>query len=153
MTHPSHYHAPTNIENKQLSMVRAWQLMTSPKANWSQESANLDSNQWDRLEMLVGAALPYKKILTKSEFAIHKKHCLMWIMPRTKETSEGLRLRIVDLHKAGKDYKSISKSLDVHQSTVRQNVYEWRKFSTVAPLARPSCKDDCKNTAQNAQWG
>ena len=50
--------------------------------------------------------------------------------------SEDLRLRIVDLHKAGKGYKSISKSLDVHQSTVRQNVYKWRMFSTVATLPR-----------------
>lgn len=57
-------------------------------------------------------------------------------MPRTKEISEDLRLRIVDLHKAGKGYKSISKSLDVHQSTVRQIVYKWRKFSTVATLPR-----------------
>jgi transposase len=56
-------------------------------------------------------------------------------MPRTKEISEDLRLRIVDLHKAGKGYKSISKSLDVHQSTVRQTVYKWRKFSTVATLS------------------
>ncbi|XP_034066668.1 guanine nucleotide-binding protein G(I)/G(S)/G(O) subunit gamma-10 isoform X1 [Gymnodraco acuticeps] len=57
-------------------------------------------------------------------------------MPRTKELSEDLRLRIVDLHKAGKGYKSISESLDVHQSTVRQIVYKWRKFSTVATLPR-----------------
>uniref|UniRef100_A0AAZ3QD12 Transposase n=1 Tax=Oncorhynchus tshawytscha TaxID=74940 RepID=A0AAZ3QD12_ONCTS len=57
-------------------------------------------------------------------------------MARTKEISEDLRLRMVDLHKAGKGYKSISKSLDVHQSTVRQMVYKWRKFSTVATLPR-----------------
>ena len=57
-------------------------------------------------------------------------------MPRTKELSEDLRLRIVDLHKAGKGYKSISKSLAVHQSMVRQIVYKWRKFSTAATLPR-----------------
>ena len=60
----------------------------------------------------------------------------MWIMPRKKEISEDLRLRIVHLHKAGKGYKSIFKSLDVHQSTVRQIVYNRRKFSTVATLPR-----------------
>ena len=38
------------------------------------------------------------------------------------------------MHKAGKGYKSISKSLDVHQSTVRQIVCKWRNFSTVASL-------------------
>ena len=59
----------------------------------------------------------------------------MWTMPWTKEITEDLRLRIVDLHKAGKCYKSISKNLDVHQSTVRQIVYKWRKF-TVPTLPR-----------------
>ena len=77
--------------------------------------------------------LPFKNTF---EFAIHKKHWLMGTMPRTKEISEDIKLRIVDLHKAGKGYKSISKSLDVHQSTVRQIVYKWRKFSTVATLPR-----------------
>uniref|UniRef100_A0A8C5LM91 Transposase n=1 Tax=Leptobrachium leishanense TaxID=445787 RepID=A0A8C5LM91_9ANUR len=57
-------------------------------------------------------------------------------MPRRKELSEDLRSRIVDLHEAGKGYKSISKSLDVHVSMVRQTVYKWRKFSTVATLPR-----------------
>uniref|UniRef100_A0A8C5QE70 Transposase n=1 Tax=Leptobrachium leishanense TaxID=445787 RepID=A0A8C5QE70_9ANUR len=57
-------------------------------------------------------------------------------MPRRKELSEDLQSRIVDLREAGKGYKSISKSLDVHVSTVRQTVYKWRKFSTVATLPR-----------------
>uniref|UniRef100_A0A3B3R2T1 Tc1-like transposase DDE domain-containing protein n=1 Tax=Paramormyrops kingsleyae TaxID=1676925 RepID=A0A3B3R2T1_9TELE len=57
-------------------------------------------------------------------------------MPRRKVLSEDLRSRIVDLHEAGKGYKSISKSLDVHVSTVRQTVYKWKKFSTVATLPR-----------------
>ena len=60
-------------------------------------------------------------------------------MPRTKEISVDLRLRIVDLHKGGKGYKSISKSLDVCQSTVRQIVYKWKKFQTVATLPRSDC--------------
>ena len=60
-------------------------------------------------------------------------------MPRTKGLSEDLRLRIVDLHKAGKGYKSISKSLAVHQSMVRQIAYEYRKFSTAATLPRSGC--------------
>ena len=33
------------------------------------------------------------------------------------------------MHKAGKCYKSISKNLDVHQSTVRQIVYESEESS------------------------
>ena len=73
-------------------------------------------------------------------------------MPQTKYISEDLRLRIVDLHKAGKGYKSISKSLDVHQYTVRYIVYKWRKFSTVATLPRSGRPAKMtKSTAQNAQ--
>lgn len=37
---------------------------------------------------------------------------------------------------AGKGYKCIVKDLGVHQSTVRQTVYKWRKFRTVAALTR-----------------
>ena len=69
-------------------------------------------------------------------------------MPRTKEISEYIRLRIVDLHRAGKGYKSISKSLDAHQSTVRQIVYKWRKFSTVATLPRSGCPAEMTARAQ-----
>jgi transposase len=70
-------------------------------------------------------------------------------MPRAKEISEDLRLRIVDLHKAGKGYKSISTSLDVHQSMVRQIVYKWRKFSTVATLPRSDCPAKMTARAQH----
>ena len=53
------------------------------------------------------------------------------------------------MHKAGKGYKSISKSLDVHQSTVRQIVYKWRKFSNVATLPRSGrCGCPAKMTAR-----
>jgi hypothetical protein len=55
-------------------------------------------------------------------------------MPRTKKISEDQRLRIVYLHEAEKGYKSISKSLDVHQSMVREIVYICIHFSTVATL-------------------
>ena len=72
-------------------------------------------------------------------------------MPQTKEISEDPRLRIVDLHKAGKGYTSISKSLDVHQSTVRQMVYKWRKFSTGATLPRSGCPAKMTARAQHSQ--
>lgn len=76
------------------------------------------------------------KTHTGSEIAFLQKHCLMETMPRTKELSEDLRATIVELHKAGKGYKTISKSLDVHVSTVRQIIYKWREFNTVATLPR-----------------
>ena len=56
-------------------------------------------------------------------------------MPRQKELSEDLRSKI-DLHKARKGYKVISKTLEIHQSTVRQTIYKWGQFGTVATLAR-----------------
>lgn len=40
------------------------------------------------------------------------------------------------IYDPGKAYKSISKSLDVHKSTVRQTIYKWKKPSTVAPLSQ-----------------
>lgn len=42
-------------------------------------------------------------------------------MPLAKEFSEDLGIRIVDLHEPGKGYKSISRSLDVHQSSEVKN--------------------------------
>jgi transposase len=55
-------------------------------------------------------------------------------MPRSQKLSQDLRRRIIEMHKAGKCSKSIAKDLGVHQSTVRQIVYKWRRFRTVAPL-------------------
>lgn len=83
------------------------------------------SHQCGVIHVLVKAALLYKNT-----------HQFMWTMSRTKELSEDLWSRIVDLHKAGKGYKSISKSLDVHVSTVKQTVYKLRKFRAVASLPR-----------------
>lgn len=57
-------------------------------------------------------------------------------MPRQKELSEDLRSRIVDLHRAGKGYKVISKTLEIHLPIVRQTIYKWRHFGTVATLPR-----------------
>ena len=57
-------------------------------------------------------------------------------MPRTKEISENLRLRLVDLHKVERATKVSLKAFDVHQSTERQIVFKWRNFSTVATLPR-----------------
>lgn len=45
-------------------------------------------------------------------------------------------LKVLVTHEAGKGYKCIVKDLGVHQSTVRQTVYKWRKFRTVAALTR-----------------
>ncbi|MBN3322924.1 NRSN1 protein, partial [Atractosteus spatula] len=39
-----------------------------------------------------------------------------------------------------KGYKSISKYVGLHQSTVRQIVYKWKKFSNIATLPRKGCQ-------------
>jgi transposase len=69
-------------------------------------------------------------------------------MPRTKEISEDLRIRMFDLQKAGNGYKSSSKSLDVHHSMLRQIVYKWRKFNTVATHPRSGCSANMTARAQ-----
>lgn len=63
--------------------------------------------------------------------------------------AQDLQLRVIDLHKPGKVYKGISKSLDFHQSIVRPKIHKGRKGSTVAILARhgPPVK-----TAARAQY-
>ena len=66
-----------------------------------------------------------------------------------KELSEDLRSRIGDLHKAGKGYKVISKILEIHQSTMRQTIYKWRHFGTVATL--PRCGRPVKKTPRAQQ--
>ncbi|XP_073453489.1 uncharacterized protein [Aquarana catesbeiana] len=68
----------------------------------------------------------------------HKQgwNMLKFNIGRSREISEDLRKQVVEAHKSGKGYKRIAKDLDLHQSTVRQIVYKWKKFSTVATLPR-----------------
>ncbi len=40
-----------------------------------------------------------------------------------KDISEDLRSRVVDMHVAGKGYRVISKTLDIHQSTMEMIWY------------------------------
>ena len=57
-------------------------------------------------------------------------------MAQTKDISEDLRRRVVDAHKAGKGYKTISKEFGLHQSTVRQTVYKLKTSDTIVTLPR-----------------
>uniref|UniRef100_A0A8C5Q2G5 Transposase n=1 Tax=Leptobrachium leishanense TaxID=445787 RepID=A0A8C5Q2G5_9ANUR len=87
------------------------------------------------LDVLLKAVLPFKNT---HQFWVY------WFqeaLPDVNHASQKRALRrptikSTDLHEAGKGYKSISKSLDVHVSMVRQTVYKWRKFSTVATVPR-----------------
>uniref|UniRef100_A0A8C7KPS9 DNA (cytosine-5-)-methyltransferase n=1 Tax=Oncorhynchus kisutch TaxID=8019 RepID=A0A8C7KPS9_ONCKI len=47
----------------------------------------------------------------------------------------------------------VSLNLDVHQSTVRQIVYKWRKFSTVATLPRSGRPDEKGYNVGDLVWG
>ncbi|XP_031750312.1 uncharacterized protein LOC116407961 [Xenopus tropicalis] len=70
-------------------------------------------------------------------------------MPRTKEISEHLRQTVIDAHQAGKGYKTISKELELHRSTVRHIVHKWRQFHTV--VSRPRSGRPTKITPKARQ--
>lgn len=77
------------------------------------------------------------------EFAVAQE-AQMWAMTTTKELSEDLQ-SIVNLHKAGVDYRSISESLDVHVPAVKQmeNVHHCH-YAAASPWL--PWKGDCKGT-------
>lgn len=77
-----------------------------------------------RLEVLGRASLYKKKKKRRNaqfwSLLFKISIALMLAASRTKEVSERQRGRIVDMHKARKGLKNISKSLDVYQLMVRQ---------------------------------
>ncbi|XP_068111826.1 uncharacterized protein [Hyperolius riggenbachi] len=58
------------------------------------------------------------------------------MLVRRSEISEDIRGKVVEAHKNGKGYRSISKELDLPITTVRKIICKWKKFSTVATLPR-----------------
>ncbi|KAM3938618.1 uncharacterized protein RB166_015042 isoform 1-T2 [Leptodactylus fuscus] len=51
-------------------------------------------------------------------------------MRKTKELSQDVRDKIIDLHTAGMGYKNISKTLGVKETTVGAIVRKWKKYKT-----------------------
>ncbi len=49
-------------------------------------------------------------------------------MGKTKELSKDIRDKIVDLHKAGMGYKTISKKLGEKETTVGAIIRKWKKY-------------------------
>lgn len=100
-----------------------------PQANdfsksWHQLTCSVNEM---RLEVLGRASLYKKKKKKKGRrnaqfwsLLFKRSIALMLTASRTKEVSEQQRGRIVDMHKARKGLKNISKSLDVYQLMVRQ---------------------------------
>lgn len=56
-------------------------------------------------------------------------------MGKTKELSKDVRDKIVDLHKAGMGYKTISKKLGEKETTVCAIIRKWKKYKTT--ISRP----------------
>ena len=57
-------------------------------------------------------------------------------MGKTKELYKDIRDKIVDLHKAGMDYKKISKQLGEKLTTVGAIIRKWKKHKVTANLPR-----------------
>ncbi|XP_071968847.1 uncharacterized protein [Engystomops pustulosus] len=68
-------------------------------------------------------------------------------MPRSKEICEEVRRKVVEAHQAGKGYKSLSKVFHLHRSTIRQIIYKWKVFNTIA--TRPRSGRPTKPTARH----
>ncbi|KAI4889011.1 hypothetical protein NFI96_026972, partial [Prochilodus magdalenae] len=58
-------------------------------------------------------------------------------MGKTKELSQDLRVRIVDLHKAGMGYKKISKVLDVKVTTIGVIIRKFKEYNMTINRPRP----------------
>ena len=55
-------------------------------------------------------------------------------MGKTKELSKDVRDKIVDLHKAGMGYKTISKQLGEKETTVGAIIRKWKKHKMTINL-------------------
>ncbi|KAI4890731.1 hypothetical protein NFI96_009044 [Prochilodus magdalenae] len=62
-------------------------------------------------------------------------------MGKTKELSQDLRVRIVDLHKAGMGYKKISKVLDVKVTTIGAIIRKFKEYNI--DNQQTSCPGPC----------
>ncbi len=67
-------------------------------------------------------------------------------MTETKELSKDVRDKIVDLHKAGMDYKTIAKQLGEKVTIVGAIIHKWKKhkihYITFSHLADASIQSD-----------
>ncbi|KAK3535766.1 hypothetical protein QTP70_021084, partial [Hemibagrus guttatus] len=74
--------------------------------------------------------------------AINQSDSKLSTMARTKELSKDVRDKIVDLHKAGMGYKTITKQLSEKVTTVGAIICKWKKHKiTESPLVWGSMQD------------
>ncbi|KAI4892864.1 hypothetical protein NFI96_000757 [Prochilodus magdalenae] len=58
-------------------------------------------------------------------------------MGKTKEHSKAIRDKIVEGHKAGRGYKTLSKELGLHVSTIGSIIRKWKAYGTTVNHPRP----------------
>ncbi|KAI4895900.1 hypothetical protein NFI96_014987, partial [Prochilodus magdalenae] len=80
-------------------------------------------------------------------------------MAKTKELSKDTRDKIVDLHKAGKDYGAIAKQLGEKRSTVGAIIRKWKKLNMTVNLPRTGAPrkiswriNDPKKGVSGTEW-
>ncbi|KAK1784511.1 hypothetical protein P4O66_023125 [Electrophorus voltai] len=66
-----------------------------------------------------------------------ERHSYMVNMRKTKEHSKAIGDKIVEGHKAGKGYKTLSKELGLPVSTVGSIIRKWKAYGTTVNLQRP----------------
>ncbi|KAM4641954.1 uncharacterized protein O3C94_016313 [Discoglossus pictus] len=72
-------------------------------------------------------------------------------MPRSKDIPEEIRKKVVDLYESGKGYRSVSKELGLHQSTVRTIISKWRTLGIVVNLPRSGRPTKFKEKSKTIQ--
>ncbi len=65
-------------------------------------------------------------------------------MAKTKKLSKDVRDKIVDLHKAGMDYKTITKQLGQKVTTVGVIIHKWKKHKITVSKYLPRTGAPCK---------
>ncbi|KAI4885871.1 hypothetical protein NFI96_009846 [Prochilodus magdalenae] len=66
-----------------------------------------------------------------------EQHSCMVNMGKTKEHSKAIRDKIVEGHKAGKGYKTLSKELGLPVSTIGSIIRKWKASGTTVNHPRP----------------
>ncbi|KAK3568380.1 hypothetical protein QTP86_005581 [Hemibagrus guttatus] len=90
--------------------------------------------------------------------AINQSDSKLSIIAKTKELSKDVRVKIVDLYKAGMGYKTISKQLGEKVTTVGAIIRKWKKHKITVSLCLGSMQDltswsfnDHENDEESAQ--
>lgn len=83
--------------------------------------------------------LCYLKMRDQLSPELHNHHC---VLAARKGFSGGLGKQVVDAQ-TGKDYKTIFKEFELHQSTFVEIVHKQRKFKGIVILPGGSANKDC----------